>query len=117
FGQVEEIIKAYRPLPDGVPERNDWANEAVAITRLEQHFTDVMTFTATVPWNFASAGAATEFLFTNSASHIAACSGLDPAQVDKLTAEVERLTTRSSMTSDGIRIDLEYMILLGKVPA
>lgn len=114
FGRVEELIKSHRPLPDGIPERNDWANTGVAVGRLERRFRDVSVDWGSVPWVFDSAAEATEFLFTNSSSHLAARTDLDASHARRLTDEVEQLTTRSSKVPDKIHIDLEYVIFTGR---
>jgi ubiquinone/menaquinone biosynthesis C-methylase UbiE len=115
FGQVEEVIKARVPLPEGVPERNDWAREDLASERLATHFVNVRAEVGILPWRFDSAAQATAFLFDNSASHIAAYRSLDAAAGAALAAEVERLTAASSTSADGVHIDLAYMVVTGRV--
>lgn len=117
FGQVEELIKAQLPLPDGVPERNDWARDDSAVARLEGLFTDIEVGHGSIDWTFGSAPEATAFLFDNSASHIAAHRQLDPGQGAALVADVRRLTERMSRTTDHVSIDLEYAVVVGHLPA
>lgn len=115
FGQVEELIKARVPLPDGVPERNDWANEDIGTSRLMSAFDDVRCEVDTIPWVFESAAAATAFLFENSASHIAALRDLTPTAQAELIADVEELTANCSIRPDRIDFDMEYINIVGEV--
>ena len=116
FGGVEELIKARVPLPDDVPERNDWADEDLASTRLEHEFDRIRVVSGTIPWTFPTPAEATAFLFENSASHIAALRGLDRRTAAALVADVEALTASCSQRADTVAIDLEYLIVVGQVP-
>jgi hypothetical protein len=116
LGRVEELIKARVPLPQGIPERNDWARPDLAGIRLARHFVDIKCETGTLSWSFASPAEATAFLFDNSASHIAAHRSLDAAAAASLVDEVEQLAAEVSAATDRVVIDLEYLVVTAQVP-
>jgi SAM-dependent methyltransferase len=105
-GRMDELVERVAPLPDGVPQPDQWGVEEVVRRRLGPLLEDVQLRTRTLPLRFASPAAAFEAL---TRPH-----PLDEHDREALRPRFERLLSSCNSGAPAVEIDARYLVSIGR---
>ncbi|WP_462188033.1 MULTISPECIES: class I SAM-dependent methyltransferase [unclassified Frankia] len=111
MGRLNAIIKRRLPLPESLPEPNEWGVRDVVLPRLTPYFHDIECISACIRYSFPTAAAAADFFLRYSPPHVAALISLDPPAARELRQEIESCFTENSVVADRVELDAEYLLV------
>ncbi|MBA2507092.1 MAG: class I SAM-dependent methyltransferase [Thermoleophilaceae bacterium] len=107
------IIGSFFPPPEGVPSPFEWGDEATARERFEPHAGTVEIERHRVDWRFGSREEGLEF-FENAGPQAAMKANLDPDTYAQMTAKQLELIDELNAADEGVVIDSEFLVVVGR---
>jgi SAM-dependent methyltransferase len=107
-GRMDELVERFAPLPDGVPQPDQWGVEEVARRRLGPLLEDLQLRTRTLSLSFESPDAAFEVL---TRPH-----PLDEQDRAALRPRFDRLLSSCNSAAPAVEIDARYLAVVGRRP-
>jgi SAM-dependent methyltransferase len=115
FGELSALGQRFNPTPEGLGRPQEWGDEATARARLEGLAAHVEVERGSITFDADSPEALAAEFADNAPPYVAARAALAPEQFDELVGETAELGRRwGAASNDGLRVDAEYLIVVGR---
>jgi SAM-dependent methyltransferase len=115
FGGLSALGQRFNPTPQGLARPQEWGEEATARARLEPLASHVDIEAGTLVFTGESPEALAAEMADSSPPYAAARAGLPPEQYDELISDtVELMRKWGTDADDGVRVDVDYLILVAR---
>jgi SAM-dependent methyltransferase len=115
FGELSALGQRYNPTPAGLSRPQEWGDEAIARARVEPLASHVEVEGGSITFTGESPEALAAEMADSSPPYAAARKGLPPEEYEQLLRDTVDLMRRwGTQDDDGVRVDVEYLIIVAR---